>query len=88
MDIDVREWAQDEGAITELREGRVPVVYAFRPTKILTVKPEKLDDWEKLFTENVGLRPPDRELAARQWTGDPKQTISGSNDGWDDCDYW
>jgi hypothetical protein len=22
------------------------------------------------------------------WSGDPHETISGSGDGWDDCDYW
>lgn len=86
MQINEKEWADPERSITELREGRIPVVFAFRPTKILQVNPEKLEEWEKIFVENVGMKP-DREQAMR-WSGDPKETISGSNGDWDDCDYW
>jgi hypothetical protein len=80
------------GEVVELNEvgkqGREtsPIVFHFRPTKYLKVAPDKLKDWEEFFATNVGLRP-DRQLAYR-WSEDPKETISGSNDGWDDCDYW
>jgi hypothetical protein len=80
------------GEVVELNEvgkqGRetAPIVFHFRPTKYLKVAPDKLKDWEEFFAKNVGLRP-DRQLAYR-WSGDPKETISGSNDDWDDCDYW
>jgi hypothetical protein len=77
----VGEW----GDVVELGDRTGPVVFHFRPTKYIQVEPDRLKDWEKLFMENVGLRP-DRELVG--WSGDPKETISGSNDDWDDCDYW
>jgi hypothetical protein len=81
-DQGVGEWGE------EVKLGREtgPVVFHFRPTKYLTVTPDRLKDWEELFAKNVGLRP-DKELAY-DWSGDPKETISGSNDDWDDCDYW
>ena len=86
MRIDEDEWADKESTVEELREGRLPVVFAFRPNKIMRVAPQKLRDWEELFAETVGTRP-DKALAQR-WSGDPKETISGSNNDWDDCDYW
>jgi hypothetical protein len=77
----VEEW----GEVMELGRETGPVVFHFRPTKYLTVTPDRLRDWEELFIKNVGLRP-DKDLVG--WSGDPKETISGSNDDWDDCDYW
>ena len=82
MQISEKEWGEE---IVELGERTGPVVFNFRPTRYLKVAPDKLRDWEELFARNVGLRP-DRGLVA--WSGDPKETISGSNDDWDDCDYW
>ena len=83
MDINAREWGD---RVTDLGEERAgPVVFHFRPTKYLEVPEDRLDEWKKLFMENVGMRP-DRDLA--RWSGDPKETISGSNQDWDDCDYW
>ncbi len=83
----IEEW----GEVVELDQaGRekatAPVVFHFRPTKFLRVAPDRLADWERFFAENVGLRL-DRDLAHR-WSGDPRETISGSNNDWDDCDYW
>lgn len=86
MDIDEHEWADKDREVERLADGRFPVVFAFRPTKFLTVAPDKLRDWEELFEKNVGTLP-SREAAYR-WSGDPKETISGSNNDWDDCDYW
>ena len=79
------------GEVVELNDiGRIgkeasPIVFHFRPTKYLKIAPERLKDWENFFAQNVGLRP-DRGLA-QGWSGDPRETISGSNDDWDDCDY-
>lgn len=82
MQLDEKEWGEE---IIELgREGAGPVVFHFRPTRYLTVSPDKIRDWEQYFIKNVGMRP-DRGLV--DWSGDPHETISGSNDGWDDCDY-
>ena len=87
MDLNEREWADGEDKSVEMLEGgRFPVVFAFRPTKFMRVAPEKLSDWEELFEKNVGTRP--SKEAAHRWSGDPKETISGSNSDWDDCDYW
>lgn len=63
-----------------------PVIFHFRPTKILAISPERRADFEKFFEENVGFPPPKRSsgsAAARaaKW---PNGGISGSNDGWDD----
>jgi hypothetical protein len=84
---DIERW----GEVVELEDAgkekaTAPVVFHFRPNKFLKVAPERLEEWEEFFAENVGMRP-DRELAGK-WTNDPRQTISGSNNGWDDCDYW
>lgn len=86
MQLNEREWGHPEERVAAVEESRFPVVFAFRPTKFLVVNPDKRDEWEKLFVDNVGMRP-DREAASR-WSGDPKETISGSNSDWDDCDYW
>jgi hypothetical protein len=79
------------GEVVELEDAgtekaTAPVVFHFRPNKFLKVAPERLEEWEEFFAENVGMRP-DRDLAQR-WSGDPRETISGSNNDWDDCDYW
>lgn len=81
--------SEDWGEVTELsREETGPIVFHFRPNRYIRVASERLREWEDFFAENVGLRP-DKELARRyEWSGDPKETISGSNDNWDDCDYW
>jgi len=60
-----------------------PIVFHFRPTKYVRVTPDRLSDWEEFFAENVGLR----AQLTHKWTGDPHETVSGSGDGWDDCDY-
>lgn len=82
MKIKASEW----GKVVRLEDASPgPIVFHFRPTKYLEVKPEKLKEWEQLFMKNVGLKP-SRKLA-HEWSGDPHETISGSNDDWDDCDY-
>ncbi|NOT39150.1 MAG: hypothetical protein HOP13_01520 [Alphaproteobacteria bacterium] len=63
---------------------RMPVVFNFRPDRIVSVAPEKLKDWEKLFAERVGLKP---ERAGGLVGMHPDETISGSGNDWDDCDY-
>lgn len=92
------------GETFELDAARTgPIVFHFRPTKYMVVPAEKRRDWEQMFQKYVGLMPdkklipelqrreagagPD-EAAKYPWSGDPKETISGSNDDWDDCDYW
>ncbi len=69
-----------------------PIVFNFIPTKFLVVAPEHLQEWEAHFAKYVGL-PPNKQHIAKlnphhEWSGDPKETISGSNEDWDDSDYW
>ena len=78
------------GEVVELdRRKTGPIVFHFTPTKYMRVNEAHLKDWEKLFAAYVGV-PPNREQFKMQydWSGDPGETISGSNGGWDDCDYW
>ncbi len=81
---------QDEkmlGKEHDISEHPLPVVFHFRPTKFWEVPPEKLREWEEMFVKYVGSNP--NPKAACPWTGDPKQTISGSGDQLrDDSDYW
>lgn len=62
-----------------------PVIFHFRPNKILAIAPERRADFEKFFEENVGFPPPppaaSSPTARPAW---PHGGISGSNDGWDD----
>lgn len=81
---DLDSWGEEVVELTPDATG--PIVFNFRPTKFMRVAPARLKDWEEYFAQNVGLRP-DKELA-QMWSGDPKETISGSNGDWDDCDYW
>ncbi|MGH2617953.1 MAG: hypothetical protein ACRDJC_22215 [Thermomicrobiales bacterium] len=63
-----------------------PIIFHFRPNKILSIAPEHRADFEKFFEENVGFPPPpvpasgSMEMRAAY----PNGGISGSNDGWDD----
>jgi hypothetical protein len=63
---------------------RLPIVFAFRPDRFVAVAPEKLRDWETLFADRVGLKP---GLAEGLVGLHPDETISGSGNDWDDCDY-
>ena len=85
MELDESEWADKDSTVEELRDGRLPVVFAFRPTRYMRVAPAKLREWEEVFAENVGTRP-DKALAQRWSEG--YLTFSGSGSDWDDCDYW
>jgi hypothetical protein len=61
-----------------------PVVFSFRPDRMVRVAPERLRDWEQLFADKIGLRP------GGSVSMDQHETISGSggvNGDWDDCDY-
>ena len=62
----------------------MPVVFAFRPDRFVKVAPERLKDWEKLFADRVGLKP---QRAGGLVGLHPDETISGSGNDWDDCDY-
>lgn len=48
------------------RDDSRPIAYMFRPTAYQIVPPERLDEWEKLMTERVGLNPGRHESGERQ----------------------
>jgi hypothetical protein len=63
-----------------------PLVFAFRPTMMVTVPEERLAEWEVLFAEKVGFRPPPRGTEQGLRPPYPGETISSCGD-WDDCDF-
>jgi hypothetical protein len=63
--------------------GSLPIIFNFRPTSIEFVGPERRQAWIDYMRKEVGFPVEDY-----RWSGDPRETISGSGDGWDDCDYW
>lgn len=81
---DVSDW----GEVVEAADVEMPVVFHFKPTKFVKISEDKLSDWEEYFAKNVGFKPPQQTggPGARPWAGSPGGSISGSDDGWDDCD--
>ena len=68
-------------AITKFESTQLPLVFHFRPTKIVKVKKEKLKEFASLVRKNLGIKFDDDDGPYG-----PQATISGSGDGWDDCD--
>jgi hypothetical protein len=62
-----------------------PVVFHFRPKQFVAVSEDRLKEWEEMTKLEVGLVP---DRTSRMWSGNPCETISGSNGDWDDCDCW
>lgn len=46
-----------------------PVAYLYRPVGYELVTPERLDEWEKLMSERVGLTPPSTSDVEAQMPG-------------------
>lgn len=88
MAADAEKPSEDWGEVVELKEGTGPIVFHFRPTKYIKVEESRREEWERFTEQNTGLRPSRKLAMEYRWSGDPKETISGSNDGWDDSDYW
>jgi hypothetical protein len=76
---EVEEWGEE---VTHLEEGRAPVVFNFRPKRFVRVGPDRVDQWQRIFKEELGIGVSFDEDGPYG----PQPTISGSNDGWDDCD--
>lgn len=74
---------KDWGDVLSPEEVVNPVIFHFRPNKVLSIDPKHRADFEKFFEENVGFPPPERTGAMRA-AAYPNGGISGSNDGWDD----
>lgn len=69
-----------------------PVVFQFQPKFFQRLEGEdQLLEWERLLAEECGLplTSPDSTIAPRdykEWVRG--ESISGSGDDWDDCDYY
>jgi hypothetical protein len=85
-ELEVEDWGE-KVAVEALAKGRerFPVVLHFAPHVFVKVKDERLADWERLMRKEFGLA-----VSASVEDDDgpygPQPTISGSGDGWDDCD--
>ena len=77
---DVEEWTEE---MRVAEPERTPLVLHFRPQRIVQVSSEHLERWAKLFQEEFGIRP---VFDDDDGPYGPQPTISGSGDGWDDCD--
>jgi hypothetical protein len=51
------------------------------------VAPERLQEWEEYFAENVGLKPDVEGSPRRLNLKHRSASMSGSHHGWDDADY-
>lgn len=67
-------------AITKFESKQLPLVFHFRPTTVVRVKKEKLKEFAALVHKNLGITFDDDGPFG------PQATVSGSGDGWDDCD--
>jgi hypothetical protein len=66
--------------ITKYESNKLPLVLHFRPQTMVRVKKEKLKEFESLVRKNLSIAFDDDGPFG------PQPTISGSGDGWDDCD--
>ena len=78
---EVEEWTE-KMELVELE--RTPLVLHFRPQRMVRVKTDHLERWAELFREEFGIRP--SLFDDDDGPYGPQPTISGSGDGWDDCD--
>jgi hypothetical protein len=67
--------------ITKYESSRLPLILHFRPQTMVRVKKEKLREFHALVRKNLGIVFDDDDGPYG-----PQPTISGSGDGWDDCD--
>jgi hypothetical protein len=69
--------------IARYESTKLPLVLQFRPQTMVRVKREKLKEYRELVHRHLGVR-----IADDGGDGPfgPQPTISGSGDGWDDCD--
>lgn len=78
--VNIAEW----GTTTEADQATVPVVFYFRPTRYVRVRPDRLEEWKRYFLENVGLDP-DSEMSPD--LAGLSASMSDSRHGWDDADF-
>jgi hypothetical protein len=84
--LEVEDWGERVSLESMIKgRKRLPVVLHFAPKVFVQVRDERLGDWERLFRDEFGLA-----VSASVEDDDgpygPQSTVSGSGDGWDDCD--
>lgn len=84
--LEAQEWGKlvSSQELAKERKG-LPVALHFAPRAFVQVKEEKLGDWERLFKQEFGL-PVSAGADDDDGPYGPQPTVSGSGDGWDDCD--
>jgi hypothetical protein len=73
--FNVDDWGEK---ITNYESNKLPLVLHFRPQTMVRVKKEKLKEFAAVVRSNLGIVFVEQD--------GPQPTISGSGDGWDDCD--
>jgi hypothetical protein len=71
------EKAKEWGEVMPPSEVVDPIIFHFRPTKILAIAPEHRADFERFFEENVGFPPPS-ELPSEPPSEAPSKSSSRS----------
>ena len=82
----VEDWGEKVSIESMVKaQKRLPAVLHFAPRVFVRVSDEHIGKWERLMKEEFGLAV---ASAADDDDGPygPQSTVSGSGDGWDDCD--
>jgi hypothetical protein len=83
----VEDWGEKVSfdAMVKARK-RLPAVLHFAPRVFIQVSDEHLGKFERLFKEEFGLAVSSAGEDDDDGPYGPQATVSGSGDGWDDCD--
>jgi hypothetical protein len=84
----VEDWGETVSVETMVKakkaKKRLPAVLHFAPRVFVRVSDEHLAKWERLVREEFGLAVSVSDDDDGPYG--PQATVSGSGDGWDDCD--
>ena len=72
-----KDWGEK---VEKYESSKLPLVLHFRPQTMVRVKKEKIKEFSALVHKNLGI------VFDDDGPYGPQPTISGSGDGWDDCD--
>ena len=77
------EW--EPGEEIPLEQGDMPLIFAFRAKSFQVVAPDRVEEWEQLMTERVGIKPGWNDTQEQKATRTFCQCDGGLS-GFDDCD--
>jgi hypothetical protein len=78
---DVERWGE---IVESISAEEMPLVFHFRPQRYIRVSEHRVGEWAEVFQKELGIRPSLEDDDDGPYG--PQPTISGSGDGWDDCD--